>query len=250
MVTFRHKKSGRLYNYARFTYHFLSSVPRIFGKERLNCPVCENQSRFLAFGQPPRFNALCPRCGALERHRLLKLWIDAHGDLVDGKRVLHFAPEAIVARLLRERSAEYVGADIDPGNADVVLNIEDIALDSETYDLVVCLHVLEHVDDKAALSEVYRILSPGGAAVFMFPIVEGWPTTLEEEDIPVPIRSTADRIKYFGQYDHVRYFGRDVRERIRAAGFDLEEYVATEPDVSTHGLMRGETAFVARKPVQ
>lgn len=249
MLTLRHKKSGYLYNLLRFGYHTARGLPGYFGTSPRICPVCDHHGRFLAFGKPPRFDALCPRCGALERHRLLRLLLLQRPELIAGRKVLHFAPERIVAGFLKETAARYTGADLDPGRADVVLNIEEIALDDASIDCVVCSHVLEHVDDRKALAEIFRILTPGGVAILMFPIIEGWPRTLEEENLGVNVKDGDDRFRYFGQDDHVRFYGRDARDRIRAAGFELDEFVAEEPAVSEYSLLRGETAFIAAKPV-
>lgn len=243
----RHNKAGYGLNYLRFAWHMGRNLPRFFGTERKHCPCCGAHARFLAFGSPPRFDVICPRCGSFERHRQLQLWIDRNPERIDGARVLHFAPEGPVEAALRPRAAQYTGADFAAGKADVQLDIEAIALPDASMDLVVCLHVLEHVRDRAALAEIHRVLAPGGTALFMFPIVEAWAETLEEDALPAPIRSTAERIRYFGQHDHVRYYGRDVRDRIRAAGFDLAEDVAQEPEVARHGLNRGETLFVATR---
>jgi ubiquinone/menaquinone biosynthesis C-methylase UbiE len=104
--------------------------------------------------------------------------------------------------------------------------------------------VLEHVDDKKALAEVYRVLRPGGVALIMLPVVEGWATTYENKAVTAP----EDRMRHYGQSDHVRYYGADVRDRIRAAGFELSEFTAEGEDVLTYGLQRGEKVFVATKP--
>ncbi|ODQ93866.1 class I SAM-dependent methyltransferase [Mycolicibacterium holsaticum] len=179
----------------------------------------------------------------MERHRLIGLWLAANGSLVDDANVLHFAPEPRLTELFRERARIYRSADLDPTHGDVVLNIEDIDLQDNSIDLVVCIHVLEHVDDRQALKEIHRILTPGGRAILMFPLVEGWQYTYAD-----PAHTSAEaRIKYYGQHDHVRMFGRDVRERIAEAGFDLSEFTAEEPDVARYGLTRGEKIFVATK---
>ena len=171
------------------------------------------------------------------------LWLEANRDVVNGARILHFAPESTLAGLLQSHSSEYRSADLEPNIADTVLNIEEIDLPDDSVDMVVCSHVLEHVDDVRALREIRRILAPNGRALLMFPIVEGWDHTYEDATHTSP----ADRTKYFGQADHVRMFGRDVRDRITGAGFDLSEFTADEPSVSIHGLMRGEKLFIATK---
>lgn len=187
---------------------------------------------------------MCTKCESKERHRLMGLWIEDNRSTVRSSRILHFAPEPVLARFLRDRANQYKSADLDPTYADTVLNIEDIDLPDESVDLIVCSHVLEHVDDNKALSEMYRVLSPGGLALLMFPIVEGWEKTYEDK----AFTSASDRTKYFGQADHVRMFGRDVRSRITSAGFSLEELTAEEPAVSQFGLIRGEKLFIATKP--
>lgn len=110
--------------------------------------------------------------------------------------------------------------------------------------MVICSHVLEHVDDRRALSELYRVLRPGGLCILLTPIIEGWDTTFENAAINRP----EDRSVYFGQFDHVRYYGADLRARIGAAGFALSEFTAVEPFVTRHGLIRGEKLFLAERP--
>jgi SAM-dependent methyltransferase len=247
MFTVRHQKRGRLWNYLRFAYHAARGFRSWFGAFPRECSVCQHAGRFLAFGQPPRFDAMCPSCGSLERHRLLALWLQGQKKALAGKTVLHFAPEEVIGELLRDAGASYIDADSAPGKAGRILDLEDIDLADESIDIVLCSHVLEHVDDKRALAEIRRVLSPGGQALLMFPIVEAWDQTLEEGPLTGSIDSKADRVLYFGQHDHVRYYGRDVRDRISGAGFDLEEFVSREPEVSRFGLCRGEALFIARK---
>ena len=197
----------------------------------------------MPFGDPPRRGARCAECGSLERHRLIGLWLGDNSAVVDGAKILHFAPEPAVKALLQRRSSEYRSADLVPDNVDLVLNIENIDLPDKSVDVVVCSHVLEHVDDVKALKEIYRVLTPGGRALLMFPIIEGWDETYEDPAHTTP----AARETYFGQSDHVRMFGRDVRDRIRRAGLNLSEFTAREPNVARYGLYRGEKIFVADK---
>ena len=219
----------------------LRAIRNISKTEKHECNLCGQFGYFLPFGDPPRRGVHCAECGSLERHRLLGLWLGANSGVVDGAKILHFAPEPAMMGLMKRRSSEYRSADLVPGNVDLVLNIENIDLPDKSFDLVVCSHVLEHVDDARALEELFRILTPGGVALLMFPIIEGWDETYED-----PLHTTpAAREIYFGQSDHVRMFGRDVRDRIRRAGFNLSEFTAREPNVARYGLHRGEKIFVA-----
>ncbi|HEY4265002.1 MAG TPA: class I SAM-dependent methyltransferase [Micropepsaceae bacterium] len=208
------------------------------------CNVCGYRGRFRAAGKPRRIDARCPRCGSAERYRLLALWLDRHGAGLAQAKVLHFAPEAGVTAMLKTRVGHYESADIAPGRADRVLNIEAIAAPGASYDCVVCSHVLEHVDDAKALLEIMRVLKPGGVVLIMLPVIEGWAKTYENP----AVQSPEDRKRHYGQADHVRYYGADVRTRIRGAGFALKEFTAEGPDVLTYALQRGEKVFIATKP--
>ena len=229
---------------ARSLLYFFEVGFKMLVGERRRCNLCRFEGAFRAYGHPPRYGAQCPRCLSRERHRLLKLWADAHPLELADKVILHFAPESVVSSSLRDCARKYIAADLDKNLADVVLNIEDIALPDQSVDVVVALHVLEHVDDRKALNELYRVLRPGGLAIVMVPLIEGWDATYEDSSIVKP----SERVKRFGQWDHVRYYGRDVRDRIRSAGFGLAEFTATEPDVQAWGLSRGEKIFLCRRP--
>jgi SAM-dependent methyltransferase len=208
------------------------------------CSVCGYSGRFQAAGRPRRIDARCPKCGSAERYRLLALWLDRHGAALRTASVLHFAPEKGLASLLKTRVGSYRSADVASGRADLVRDIEAIAEPDASYDCIVCSHVLEHVDDKKALAEMYRVLKPGGIVLIMLPVIEGWATTYENKAVVTP----DERARHYGQSDHVRYYGADVRDRIRAAGFKLDEFTAEGEDVLTYGLSRGEKVFIARKP--
>lgn len=209
------------------------------------CSVCGYRGMFTPFGNPPRIDAHCAGCGSLERHRLYALMIKQEAPFGPDDTVLHFAAEPHLRRLVRPIVARYetaeIRADLKP---DHVLNIEAIDLPDESYSAVICNHVLEHVDDAAALSEIFRILKPGGRAFLTTPVIEGWDATYENPDMT----SRTQRILHFGQGDHVRFYGSDLRQRIADAGFALSEFTATEPFVHIHGLMRGEKIFIATRP--
>src|SRR5262245_17089280 len=133
---------------------FVDFLRRIFGSSGSKgasfprtCSVCGYRGRFQAAGRPRRIDARCPKCGSAERYRLLALWLDRYGRGLRHARVLHFAPEKGLAALLKTRVGSYQSADVAPGRADLVRDIEAIAEPEGSYDCVVCSHVLEHVDD-------------------------------------------------------------------------------------------------------
>jgi SAM-dependent methyltransferase len=224
---------------------FLSrSMARAFGKFPRECSLCGYHGKFLGYGYPYVCDIYCPKCGSLERHRLLDL---ANRDqrFFAGKDILHFAPEQAVRKLiLAQHPKSYTTADLYARGVDRKENIEALTIKDASYDAVVCLHVLEHVDDARATAELYRIVRPGGLLIAMFPIVEGWDETYEN---PAP-KSESERLLHFGQHDHARFFGRDARVRLAKPGFVVEEYTAVEPNVSRYGLSRGEKVFICHRP--
>ncbi|MFE1601524.1 methyltransferase domain-containing protein [Methylobacterium sp. ID0610] len=230
--------------HARAARFLAKSAVRIFGNQSpRQCSLCGHEGRFFAYGFPLTADVTCPACLSLERHRALALYM-SRTPFIAGKEVLHFAPEPGLSKFIRDQGPKrYVTCDLFARNVDLKIDIEAIALPDASFDVVFCLHVLEHVDDRRALAEIRRVLRPGGLAVLMVPIEEGLDETYENP----AITQRADRLVHFGQEDHVRYYGRDFRDRVRAAGFALEEWVSKEPDVLRYGLKRGERIFLATK---
>jgi SAM-dependent methyltransferase len=217
--------------------------------EAVQCPVCGR--RFAQFRDDwNRANAICWRCGAHERHRALSLYLDRHPELLDGGRsLLHFAPEWGIARRLRGVSGiRYVTADLDPRGVDLQIDITHIALPDESFDAIICSHVLEHVeDDRAAMAELYRVLAHGGWLIVMVPIDVGRSTTYEDPSVRTP----EQRLRAYLQEDHVRLYAPDIADRLRAAGFTViperltEELSAAE--VARYGLLDVDIIFLCRK---
>jgi SAM-dependent methyltransferase len=160
-----------------------------------------------------------------------------------GASILHFAPEPVIAGLLR-RFGTVKSADIRPGRADLTLDIERLDVPSASFNVIVANHVLEHVDDSLALPELFRVLTPGGVLITTVPLVEGWDSTYENAAVTSP----ADRHEHFGQYDHVRYYGRDFRDQVRRSGFSLSEFTGTGDQCPRYGLLRGARVFFGSKP--
>lgn len=223
--------------------HYARKIVRsLGGVHPRDCNICGYSGLFSASGMPPRFDAECPSCKSLERHRHQHLWIKPHESELAGKRILHFAPEPVMRKIYSGLAASYLSADI-AGYADRVLNIEAIDMPDGSWDVVVANHVLEHVDDRKALAEIRRILSPGGFAILSFPLAMTFEQTYENP----AVTTRAGRDLHFGQWDHIRYYGADAAERIAAAGFAVETFSATEPDVHRHATSRVCREFIARK---
>ena len=224
------------------------TIAPLLAGDRIECTVCGGRFRRLLRGRN-RPNALCPRCGAHERHRLLAYFLDRdRPDLVTaGTRLLHFAPEPFFEQRFRAVDGlDYVTADLDPAAADVACDLEALPFADAAFDVFLCSHVLEHVDDdRAALAELRRVLRPGGTAVVLVPVDEGRATTYEDPAIV----TAAGRERAFWQDDHVRLYGRDVAARLAAAGFDVlvDRYVHTLPAalVARHA-MYSAGMYVAR----
>ena len=185
--------------------------------DRVECPCCDRS--FVRFVGP---DLECPTCGAHERHRLLWVYLFEHapGLLAGEVSLLHFAPEPVFERRFRSmRNLRYVTSDLNPKRGEVVADITALPFPEAGFDVVLCSHVLEHVgDDHQALTEIGRVLRPGGTALLLVPLDESRAETYEDPSITSP----SEREKAFRQYDHVRVYGRDFTERVRAAGLDVE----------------------------
>jgi len=174
------------------------------------CPCCGYLGRFDSCGHPPRYGSQCPKCGSFERHRLLVL-ADQKEDFFTDKEVLHFAPETILSRIIGTRAKRYLTTNLAPDRADCILNIERIDQHDKSWDVVLCSHVFENVNDQAALAELHRILHPGAILVAMVPIIEGWEISYKNS----AIIDKQDILRHFGQSGHVRIYGRDFRNRLK-----------------------------------
>lgn len=225
------------------------------GKE---CPLCGCRRRkFLPYGYvTQRDNALCPNCLALERHRTLWLWLLRESDIGRGAvalpRLLHVAPEVALmrkfSRIYAKQPADYVTADLESPLADLHFDIQHIPLEDESFDVVICNHIMEHVeDDRLAMREILRIMRKGGWGVILSPVDLQRETTFEDDTIT----DEAERTRIFGQYDHRRIYGRDYAERLRDAGFEVYEcdYANLIPAKEKQlYALTDELLYIVRKP--
>ena len=224
------------------------------------CPLCQSKFAYFApFGSPERQNARCHKCGSLERHRLLWKYLNEKTNLFSTQekvKVLHFAPERALYNLLTEYNhIEYVPCDLSPDRykhggkvAIVKADITDIPFEADTFDVVLCNHVLEHIpDDRKAMSEMYRVMKKGAWGIFQVPIDYSRKETYEDFSITSP----EERIKAFGQYDHVRWYGQDYKDRLASVGFLVNEdpYVKgfSEADLKKFGFMPTDLIYNCSK---
>ena len=223
----------------------------LYRGDAVECPVCSKGARaWTSLGFPHR---LCPHCGSFERQRLLSLYLRHELHLAEKPlTMLHFAPEYCFLRYFPKLSGlTYIPADLlDPPRGTRRLDVTDIALESASVDLIICSHVLEHVqEDAKAMGELRRVLRPGGTALVLGPVDYSRPATYEDPTIVSPEARRAA----FEQSDHVRVYGADFDDRLRAAGFEVDanRYAqALGADATErHGLQRDEVIYVC-SPVE
>lgn len=213
------------------------------------CPICRATLRaFRPWGDPADKQKLCPVCYSLERHRLVWLYLQQETELLTGvSSILHVAPEWGLQRAFRRcRGVRYLSIDLASLDAQVNMDVTALDLPSNSFDAVLCSHVLEHIpDDRKALAEILRVLKPNGFALLLVPI-HSLDRTYEDPALTTP----AERLKAFGQEDHVRRCGLDYPDRFREAGFSVDvlrysERLSNEEAVSM-GVDHVEDLFVCR----
>ncbi|MBC7890637.1 MAG: methyltransferase domain-containing protein [Sphingobacteriaceae bacterium] len=241
--------------YLQLVSHTAMKVLAVFYRgNKVECPVCGSTFRkFLPYGRvTPRENALCPNCLALERHRLMYLFLKEKTDFFKSqKKVLHVAPEyCFIDRFEAMKNLDYVTADIESPLAKVKMDIHHIPFAENTFDVAFCNHVMEHVDDDVqAMRELHRVLKPGGWAIIQSPQDWSRATTYEDARITDP----KEREKHFWQDDHHRLYGRDYGRRLEKGGFEVQEdrFVMELPAavVKRYALPKEEIVYWCRKGV-
>ena len=237
----------------RLSYLVQWVAPVVWAGSRFTDPIDgRSYRRFLpyGYGNQIRENALAPGTNSLERHRLLWLYLQRFTNFFEApQNVLHIAPEqCFYGRFKRLSNLTVLTGDIESPLADLHFDLHHIPLESDRFDVVFCNHVLEHVtDDAQCLRELYRVLKPGGWGIFQVPFV---PTQISTDEDP-SITDPQERERRFGQYDHVRIYGQDYPERLRAAGFnveriDMDQYLTPE-EFERYRLPKGEPLYVCRK---
>lgn len=236
-------------NIYRYTTEWLRGIKRDPGQLRRktrarHCPLCQFKGWFIDAGA--RRDARCPNCGSRERERIIGLyWRREPWDL-DGARILHFSPEKAIWPRLRHLPG-YVSSDVTRHKrAMEVLDIRRLAKPDASFDYLICNHVLEHVvEDRQAMAECFRVLRPGGVALFSVPIEPD----LAEAWAPPPQTDAAEVARICGEL-HVRLYGADFPALLRDTGFTVREIEITDADDAAHRLRwpSVDQVFVAARP--
>lgn len=208
--------------------------------------------KFLPYGyENPRENVLSPSTLSLERHRLLWLYLKNETDFFNKPiKLLHFAPEqAFHTRFKKLKNLEYTTTDLNSPLADVKADICNLPFIDNSFDVILCNHVLEHIpDDTKAMQELFRVLKPDGWGIFQIPQDLSRKETFEDNSIT----DKKERAQIFGQYDHVRIYGRDYFDKLRKIGFKVDEVDYTQKltanEIEKFRLAKGEVVPLVKKP--
>ena len=236
----------------KFSFIFQPLLGILLSGDKFTDPIDGKSFRkFLSYGYTKlRKNALSPSTLSLERHRLLWLYLKNETVLFEKKiKLLHFAPEqAFYKRFKKLRNIQYDTIDINSPLAKIKADICDLPIKENTYDFILCNHVLEHVlDDNKAMSELYRVLKKGGTGIFQVPIDMKREKTFQDDSITDKL----ERNKIFGQYDHVRIYGKDYFNKLEDTGFKVQQVdyskKFSDKEILKFSIIRGEIIPVCTK---
>jgi len=234
------------------TYYNLRSLA--YTGNKVICPCCEGHFRtfisYITYGGELQENVICPKCSSHERHRLLWLYLKNKTNLFNERlKLLHFAPEYYFEKtFLSLEKLDYYSADLASPLARIKMDITNILYEDNYFDVILCNHVLEHIqDDQKAMKELLRVLKPGGWAILQVPIDRNREQTFEDPSIVAP----EDRERLYGQYDHVRLYGRDYKDKLARAGFQVkvDGYVRSlgADIIQKYGLDENEDIYLCTK---
>ena len=205
-------------------------------------------------GNPKRKDAVCHYCGSLERHRLVWLYLKRMTKFFDEqpKSMLHVAPEPCFENLFKKHLGQgYISADIQTPHAMIKMDVTDVPFPDEAFGVIYCSHVLEHIsEDKRALREFHRVLKFDGWAILLVPVMPSLKRTFEDPSVTDPM----ERLRLFGQEDHVRRYGQDFGERLREANFFVTVIkpidFLSEEEIELMGITQaaGDIYYCTKKP--
>jgi predicted SAM-dependent methyltransferase len=228
--------------------------------DRFSCPCCGGsfkefisvERNFISATRKSSLmlNEQCPRCDSWKRQRVLWLYLKNQTNFFsEPLKVLHFAPEYFLQKQFKKQTnLDYLSADLISSLAMTKIDITNIPYEDNTFDAILCSHVLEHIpDDRQAMKELLRVLKPGGWAILQVPIDRTREKTFEDPTITSP----EERERLFGQHDHVRFYGRDYPDRLREVGFVVEvnKYIQEldEETIEKYSLDKREDIYFCKK---
>lgn len=241
--------------YSTFTKVWYSVAYR---GSRYHCPFCDRSfSKLLpagldlevlrekkVIGGGLRLNATCPWCESGDRERQIYTFIKEESLLKPRMKLLHMAPELSLQKVFEKAEIEYFSADIASPLAKFKMDILDIRFPNNFFDAVMCNHVLEHIiDDSKAMKELFRVLKPGGWALLQVPISPILEHTFEDATVTKP----EDRERIFGQFDHVRLYGKDYSKRLESAGFSVQLKKLSAETTKKLGVDPNELLYFCKK---
>lgn len=237
-----------------FSLGFSKIAPILYYGDKYEDPISgKTYRKFLPYGyggRAKRKNVLCPGSLSLERHRLLWLYLKNRTDFFTAPhKMLHIAPEQCFYKLFKGmKNLDYTTGDYNSPIADVHFDLHHAPFADNSFDVIFCNHVLEHVEDaNQCMRELFRIMKPGGWGIFQVPLDRSRETTLEDKSIV----TAEDREKYYWQKDHLRLFGLDYKSKLEAAGFQVKEddFVnqLSAEEVDRYRLPAGEMIYFCRK---
>lgn len=223
------------YEYSLRYFYYL-----LYLGNKFQCNICHKKiSNFIPFGN----DRLCPRCGSLQRtRRLMQILND--GFINENTKILHFSPSRSIYRVLKSKQ-NYLSSDLSGDFlCDVKYDITDIEAQKNSFDLIICYHILEHiVDDQKAMNELLRVLKNGGFCIIQTPFKAG---KIYED---FSIKTSKEREKHFGQDDHVRIYSvSGLQKRLEDAGFEVEIKNFELDRENLHGFSSQETVLICNKP--
>ena len=235
--------------------HNLLLIKRILSwrHQVINCPICDQSTKTCYTGLFPWIFLTCPGCYSLSRHRIIANFISENKKNLKIKSILHFAAETCLVdffhRNLNVDNYDKVdfypeGKNFIPDQGSLPIDIENIdKVYFEKYDLVICNHVLEHVNFIKAIPNLKKLVKKNGYIFLTFPIIESW----SKNYIDKKITSYEDRTLHFQQFDHLQLFGREIKSYLSCENFSLIEHIVFGEDTVKYGIAQGETLFILKK---
>jgi len=229
-----------------FFYKILLCMRILFWRVQIiYCPICTKFKKTFYTGLFPWIFLVCSGCLSLSRQRLIANYLKENSNL-NKKKIIHFAPEYALSKFINKnyKIKKYDAVDLIPYKQAVRVNIENINKKyHDNYDLVICNHVLEHVNFIRAISNLKKLVKKNGKILLTFPIVDSW----EKNYINKKIKQQHDRSLHFQQFDHLQLFGREIENYLIDKNFSCNKYITTGKESVKFGLIQGETLFVLKK---